>query len=319
MSVKPGASLWVRALVTAAVLAVMFRNISAAETLDTIRRLRLEAALAVLALLAIDRFVMVWRWVILLRATGQRIALKSAVWIYLVSSFVGSFLPAGVGGDLARAYTLSERTSQGSAAAASVGVDRLLGLASIVLVGVVGAAVGGAGRVPPSASGVAAALLVAGTAALLWSDRWIRRATPAAWANGAIGSRAIRLADAVSAYRGHGGALAAVSVLSVAVQLLRILQAWLLGIGIGLAVPFSYYLVVMPAGLIALMLPISISGFGAPQGLIVWMLRPAGVPDSDSFALSTLIVLSGIVANLPGALLYLRRSRSATLAQDANG
>ena len=34
----------------------------------------------------------------------------------------------------------------------------------------------------------------------------------------------------------------------------------------------------MPAGLIALMMPISLAGFGAPQGLIVWLLQPRGVP-----------------------------------------
>ncbi len=39
-----------------------------------------------------------------------------------------------------------------------------------------------------------------------------------------------------------------------------------------------YYLLFMPIGLIALLLPISISGIGAPQGIIVWLLAPAGVP-----------------------------------------
>ena len=117
-----------------------------------------------------------------------------------------------------------------------------------------------------------------------------------------------RLASALSEYREHRVALVSVSMLSIGVQLLRIVQAWLLGIGIGLTVPFAYYLFFMPIGLVALMLPISISGFGAPQGIIVWMLRPVGVADADAFALSTLIVLSGIVANLPGAWLYLRRA-----------
>jgi hypothetical protein len=101
-----------------------------------------------------------------------------------------------------------------------------------------------------------------------------------------------------------------VFVLSVAVQLLRIVQAYLLGRGIGIDVELSYYLLFMPLGLVALMLPISIAGFGAPQGLIVWLLKPRGVPEADAFALSTLIVLSGIVANLPGALLYIRRRPS---------
>ena len=90
-------------------------------------------------------------------------------------------------------------------------------------------------------------------------------------------------------------------------RLLRILQAYGLGLGLGLTVPFTYYLVFMPIGLLMLLLPISISGFGLPQGVMVWLLRPLGVPDELSLALSTLIVLSGLFGNLPGALLYLRR------------
>jgi hypothetical protein len=93
------------------------------------------------------------------------------------------------------------------------------------------------------------------------------------------------------------------------VQLLRITQAYLLGVGLGIAVPFRYYLLFMPVGLLMLLLPVSISGFGVPQGVIVWLLRPMGVPDEASFALSTLIVLTGLAGNLPGLLLWLRRSR----------
>ena len=66
----------------------------------------------------------------------------------------------------------------------------------------------------------------------------------------------------------------------------------------------------MPVGLLMLLLPLSVSGFGLPQGVIVWLLRPLGVPDAQSFALSTLIVLSGLAGNLPGALLYLTGNRT---------
>ena len=65
----------------------------------------------------------------------------------------------------------------------------------------------------------------------------------------------------------------------------------------------------MPVGLLMLLLPISVSGFGLPQGVIVWLLRPLGVPDEQSFALSTLIVLTGWPATCPGAAgLWLRQS-----------
>jgi len=53
-----------------------------------------------------------------------------------------------------------------------------------------------------------------------------------------------------------------------------------------------------------------VSGFGLPQGVIVWLLTPQGVPEADAFALSTLIVLSGLAGNLPGALLYLRARKA---------
>ena len=105
----------------------------------------------------------------------------------------------------------------------------------------------------------------------------MRAALPARWQATAVGSRVLRMADALSAYRGHRGALAAVAVLSIAVQLLRILQAYVLGLGIGITVGFRYYLLFMPLSLIALMMRISISGFGIPQAVITALLQPRGV------------------------------------------
>ena len=55
---------------------------------------------------------------------------------------------------------------------------------------------------------------------------------------------------------------------SIVVQVLRITQAYFLGLGLGLTVPYSYYLLFMPLGLLMLLLPISISGFGAPPGVL---------------------------------------------------
>jgi uncharacterized membrane protein YbhN (UPF0104 family) len=268
-------------------------------------------AIVVLALVALDRVVMVWRWLILLRAASADVSMKSATWIYLVSSFVGSFLPAGVGADAARAYTLSLRTAKGSEAVASVGVDRILGLLSILVMGVIGVAAMEAEVVSSRAVLSAGLAVAAGATAFLWADHWIRAVLPASWHDVGMGRRAVKLADAFSRYRGHRPALGAVFFLSIIVQLLRILQAWILGLGIGVALPFTYYLFFMPIGLIALMLPISISGFGAPQGVIVWLVQLRGVAQPDAFALSTLIVITGIVANLPGAWLYLRSGRAA--------
>ncbi len=248
---------------------------------------------------------MIWRWLILLRAAAVQVSGSEAARLFLVSSFVGSFLPAGVGGDAARAWGLSQRTAKLGDALASVVVDRVVGVLSLAAMGAVGLAVSASGN---ATGRVMAAVAVVGAAcvAAFWGDALLRWAVPPHRHGGPLARRLLRLADAVARYRGHRGALAAVMAWSLGVQLLRITQAYVLGLGLGLQVPFSYYLLFMPLGLLTLLLPISVSGFGVPQGVIVWLLRPMGVPDALSFALSTLILLTGLAGNLPGLLLWLR-------------
>jgi uncharacterized protein (TIRG00374 family) len=52
-----------------------------------------------------------------------------------VSTFVGTFLPASVGGDAVRAYSLSRHHVPAAPAVASVVMDRALGVVSILLLG----------------------------------------------------------------------------------------------------------------------------------------------------------------------------------------
>jgi glycosyltransferase 2 family protein len=306
------ASFWLRAALTAGVLAVLATRIDLQATGASLLRLAPAAALLVVALVALDRVTMIWRWILLLRAGGTPITSRAAVRIYLVSSFIGGFLPAGVGGDAARVYSVFRHTARGGPAVASVAIDRLLGLLSIVVLALVGVLVVGRSVGPE----LRTILLVGTTVTIvtglgaLWADRWVTAVVPARWQASRVGWRLSRVAEALALYRDRRETMAGVFGLSLGVQLLRILQAYLLGVGLGLDVPLSYYLFFMPIGLIALMLPISIAGFGLPQGIIVWLLQPRGVAAHDSLALSTLIVLTGILANLPGAWLYLRARRA---------
>jgi uncharacterized protein (TIRG00374 family) len=269
-----------------------------------------SALMLVLGLVALDRAVMILRWVLLVRSSGLDIGVTAAARIFLVSSFIGSFLPAGVGGDLARAYSLSRATSDSAEALASVAVDRVLGIVALVVMGGVGL-IATAAAAADWRVGVAAALLLLASCALLWADRMVDALLPRAVRRHSIGGRLVSLSAALSRYRSRPSTLLHVFGWSIAVQVLRIAQAYILGLGLGLTVPFRYYLVFMPVGLLILLLPISVSGFGAPQAMIVWLMRPLGVADERSFALSTLIVLTGLAGNLPGLLLWLARGRAS--------
>lgn len=298
----------VRLAVTAAILFYLSTKIDMALAARAIAAISLPHLAAVLVLVAIDRAVMILRWILLLRASGIAIAAADAIRLFLVSSFVGSFLPAGVGADAARAYGLARESTSGSEALASVAVDRVLGVLSLVAMGAVGLAAWAPGGRSDWRLLAAVALVGLACVAAFWADQWLRWIVPAHRHEGSITRRVLRLSDAVSRYRDRRGVLVHVMAWSLVVQLLRISQAYLLGLGLGLTVPFSYFLLFMPVGLLMLLLPVSISGFGVPQAAIVWLLRPVGVDDSTAFALSTLIILTGLAGNLPGLLLWLRSS-----------
>ena len=297
-----------RLAITAAILAYLATTIDMANAARAIAAISLPHLFLVLMMVALDRAVMILRWVLLLRASGNPITTADATRLFLVSSFVGSFLPAGVGADAARAYGLARENTTGSEALASVAVDRLLGVVSLVLMAIIGViAWAPEGRTDWR---IAAAIIVALMAcvAVFWANEWMRWIIPAHRQEGFVTRRLLRLTDAVGRYRDRRGVLVHVLVWSIVVQVLRITQAYVLALGLAMTVPFAYFLLFMPLGLLMLLLPISISGFGLPQTMIVWLLQPMGVPDIQSLALSTLIVLTGLAGNLPGLYLWLRKS-----------
>jgi uncharacterized membrane protein YbhN (UPF0104 family) len=311
MVTRAAGSLLVRLLVTAAILGYLASRIDMLEAARAALSVRPGYLLLVLALVASDRAVMILRWVLLLRASGIAIETSRAASMFLVSSFVGSFLPAGIGGDAARAYGLAREGASGSEALASVVVDRLLGILALVLMGALGLAVATPPGVARGLAAAAVAGLLAATAALFWIDVVTRTTLARSPVLRPVTARLLAVGDAVARYRGRGRVMGQVLAWSIVVQLLRILQAYLLGLGLGLTVPFTSYLLFMPLGLLMLMLPVSISGFGLPQGVFVWMLAPLGVREELALALSTLIVLTGLAGNLPGLMLWLHRGGAA--------
>jgi glycosyltransferase 2 family protein len=264
---------------------------------------------AAVALVIVDRALMALRWIILLRAldTPSPPALRRILRIFFVSTFVGTFLPS-VGADVYRAYSLAKEGVSGSQSAASVAVDRLLGVLSLLLAAIVGLPFAGTLARDPVVFWTIG-LTVAGCAigALAVFSRRAARTAHAVNARLRMGGPqqiAGRLIDAIGRYKHHRSELAIVLVLSVAVQGVRIAQAWLLGLSLAIAAPASAYAAFVPIILLIMLLPITVYGVGTSQFAFDSLFGLIGVPAASSFALSVLFVALGIVGNLPGGLLY---------------
>jgi glycosyltransferase 2 family protein len=268
---------------------------------------------AVLLVLA-DRALMAWRWIDLLAAlsAGSRPPFGTVLRIFFVSTFVGSFLPS-VAGDAYRAYSLSRHDVSVSESAASVLMDRTLGVLSMVLLGSI--ALAAAPEVPRDR----------------WTEGWLAIAAIGCVIAGAIVfndgaarvvSRLGRLApwerihravedltDAVRRYGRHRLELVRVLAASIMVQVLRAVQAFCLGRAIGIPLSVDAYFVYIPIAVLLMQVPVTVNGLGTAQLAFVWLFGQAGVGADKATALSLLFIALGVLGNLPGALLYATRER----------
>jgi hypothetical protein len=119
---------------------------------------------------------------------------------------------------------------------------------------------------------------------------------------------------ALRSYRSQSGALVAFAALTAAENVLPILRAWLVAVGMGVHVPLPYYFIVVPVALFAVRLPISFEGFGLREGVYVFFLSLVGVDQGVAFGIGLTQYLVTLVALLPGAWLYVVARRQAIAA-----
>jgi uncharacterized protein (TIRG00374 family) len=264
---------------------------------------------AAIGLILVDRTLMAYRWTVLLCALtpGSRPPFRAVMRIFFVSTFVGSFLPS-VGGDLYRAYSLSRLQVSGVESAASVLMDRILGVLSMVLVAIVAGLtereilaspfVLVALSIASAACGIAAvAVFSSGATAIAQA---IAARIPAARAR-RLGTGLI---EAIRRYARHHRELANVLLVSVVVQIIRVIQAYCLGRALGLGAAMAAYFAFIPIAMLIMQVPITVQGLGTGQAAFAWLFGTVGTSPAEAVALSILFVALGIVGNLPGGFLY---------------
>lgn len=286
------------------------RGVDFASFAESLGRASVGWLLAAIGLVLADRVLMVARWLMLLRTLEPPVDVSAGqvLRVFLVSSFIATFIPAGsLGGDTLRVFGLSRLKVRTADAVGSVVVDRLLGSISVLVTAVVGLLL--LGRVTDSrllfyAIAVSGGVTLA-TLLLLFDSRVLSGLVEAA-----AGSRwptlqrlGHKFLAAVRQYGQHRRVLATVLGCSVAVQLLRVLQAWCLGLALGLGIGGLWYFAFIPIIVMVILLPISMFGIGTGNYTFVTLFAIAGVTRPDALALSVLFLLLGVLGNLPGGVL----------------
>jgi uncharacterized membrane protein YbhN (UPF0104 family) len=265
------------------------------EIAAAIRQIPLTTVAAACLLMLASRLAVSARWYALLGSSGAGISLSGATKLTFAGLFAANFLPTTIGGDVVRLAGIL-RVGQGRvAAAASIVVDRLVGMAGMATAAPIGLAKLAAWLMPVTTTG---SWVVPPLASISGG----RRVSRGEWLLERVRQVPKRARDLLGIWLHHPGALLEAYCFTWAHMLCVFLLIWLLLRGMGEGISLW-----LTAGLWSLtyfvtLLPLSINGLGIQELSAAFIFSQlGGVSASNSLTLGLLIRTLSMAASLPGA------------------
>ena len=251
-----------------------------------------------------------YRLIPILKMFGRGCGFAKGFEISLIGSFFAQVLVTFLSGDAIRVWRLMQLDMKLRTAATAIFLDRAMGSISIITLA-------GLGLFPllgiienplmawSAILAVAGAFTAVGIFVVLgvvMPDRLRQMRYLGAVAELASASRFAWAAPRQSA---------AAMLASIVIHLLNVLTIYVLARGFGLDITFFQCFVVVPIIMLLSMLPISFSGWGVREGMMIVAFGFMGFPADKALAVSITFGLAMIAASLPGGLLWLRTRRGA--------
>ena len=249
------------------------------------------------------------RFVVVARMVGGPLNQGEAARITFIGGFFGQAFATFVSGDMMRIWLFARRGAGYRMAANAVLLDRVSGVAALVVLITAGLPMLLA-DLPSAEMRVSAVVVTAGFAVLIGGFVFLGRLLGAErrrWTL-ASSSKLTWLADFAGAARhvlaspaAAGGAL----LFGLAVQLLSVANIYFLFGGMGTPVSAATCFMFIPFVMLIAMLPISFAGWGLREGAMVAAFGLAGVTPDITLAVSIAFGLIILTTSLPGLILWL--------------
>jgi hypothetical protein len=268
------------------------------------------------------------KWGILLRSVGIPITPRQLFTYQWIAEFFNNFLPGQMGGDVMRGVALASDTQRRADAAASVLIDRFIGLmifTTAATIGSIGVLLWGRPNRSPFigdqrfymqlvALGSAALTLMLLTliAGLLSRriKRWIDNILSALPLLARLSPMWQKIATSFNAHRAQASALLRSASGSALIVLLTSLTLWLIAQAIQPgSVSFLELFVINPMIVFVLIVPLSPGGIGVRQGALAVLFWLIGASYDLGVAVALVQQLITYLVGIPGGLLWLRRSK----------
>ncbi len=294
---------WLKAIVAVVLLAALALGVDWGSVPAQLAALDWRIGLFGVLVIALELFVNASKWSWSLRLHGL-----SFPWLYLFRTgcfgfFFNNFLPSAIGGDVYRVYRTMAPGTERSRAVSAVIVERIVGLAAMLLNGVLGALLLlrtsdlARAYLVLAGAGALAVLVLAVLLKLGWLDGAARRLERMAFLD-PVRANLRRIA----APRREWAMLIATSFVFLFLATAGVSLAFA---GIGSEISVAAAALVTAAAGVASVLPISISGIGVVEGSIAGTAVALGA-DYDSAVLAAIVVrLQALAVGAGCGLLYL--------------
>jgi glycosyltransferase 2 family protein len=310
-------SRWLRWGLVAAIFVICAVFLDLGAVAEVLSRISGAWLFLILVLMTVDRFLMAWKWSVLLQALGVELSFGRLVRIYYQGTLAGIFLPSGIGGDLLRAHWVSKETGTTHRVYASLIMEKMIGFLSAANWAFVGLAVFLSqvpGLAPAWTAGVMASVLLLNAFFFVsltarFHDlilRWLKKIPH------------FRLPDFLerlySAYRQYGEkrrALAWNGFLTVVEHALQLLVALAIATALGLVQSVVPFLAVTAVYLLIYRLPISPDGWGLGEVASIALYGLIGMPPESAFGLAFFAHVMQVLIVLPGAWFFVKNPSSS--------
>jgi uncharacterized membrane protein YbhN (UPF0104 family) len=280
-----------------AIVGFLLRHYDARPALRSLEREQPLFFIAAVALYVVGQLICAWRWQLLAAVINVRGPLSEFLRYCFIGIFTNLFVPGLLGGDAARAFYLGRRHGKIGEAIASTVADRAYGLMGLIWLATLAAITMNHGTLTPNV--IRSVVAVGGvTIAGFLASPLLARLIP-------MTPRAIRRAlGMIAPYLHQPAAILPAIVLTMIFQAGLAVCQYLLALGLGLHLPISVFVLIVPISGVLAAMPLTLNGLGLRETAYLFLFGMAGVSRDEAIALGLLYFLATMIGGLFGAIAF---------------
>jgi glycosyltransferase 2 family protein len=300
---------FLRMLFVAGLLSFMVIKLDPKALWEILKTVQLPLFCMVFVFLSIEATLRSINWGQLLHCKGVDLPLRKIFYAYITGSFFGYFLPSSLGTDVSRFIALSKQTSIKMADSAvtvvALNVVMLLSLALTAGLSATGLAFVVDEKLPFILIATGALFGIVMFFLIFRNRETLRRRLKFSGKLQKIIDKIWKLVDAFTVFEQHTPMLLKVFGNAFLIQILASLNVYFISLSLHSEIPILYIFLFMPIIAISRLVPISIAGFGAEQGIFVALFALVGVAPEEIFLISVLLSSASLLFIVGGGLVYL--------------